>query len=86
MLRGYLPDLHAFDYIATAPWPRCYTASDQQDWILSVELLESWLETHVGHHWSDWAYNNASWGLQPGHCSLAFRRAPDRTLFLLCWG
>jgi hypothetical protein len=78
----YLPDLHAFEHIACAPWPGC---ESQIDWIDSVLILESWLEQYVGAHYSHWAYHNMGWGLKAGYCSLAFKRAPDRTLFLLRW-
>jgi hypothetical protein len=78
----YLPDLHAFEYVASAPWPGC---EEQIDWIDSIIILESWLEQYVGSHYSHWAYHNMGWGLKPGYCSLAFKRAPDRTLFLLRW-
>ena len=80
----YLPDLHAFDYVACAPWPGC-DQDHQIDWIDSILILEEWLQQYVGAHYSHWAYHNAGWGLKPGYCSLAFRRAPDRTLFLLRW-
>jgi len=81
----YLPDLHPFEHIASAPWP-CLSSERQIDWIDSIGILEDWLSQHVGAHWSHWAYHNAGWGLRPGYCCLAFRRAPDRTLFLLRWG
>jgi len=79
----YLPDLHPFEHIACAPWPG---VGDQIDWIDSVNILEDWLLQYVGSHYSHWAYHNMGWGIKPGYCSLAFRRAPDRTLFLLRWG
>jgi hypothetical protein len=80
----YLPDIHPFRHIASAPWPG--TDLDLQiDWVDSIIILEEWLLQHVGHHYSNWAYHNAGWGLKPGYCSLAFRRAPDCTLFLLRW-
>jgi hypothetical protein len=79
----YLPDLHPFEHIACAPWP---SIGDQIDWIDSINILEDWLQSYVGAHYSHWAYHNMGWGLKPGYCSLAFKRAPDRTLFLLRWG
>lgn len=81
----YLPDIHPFEHIACAPWP-CLDQDHQIDWIDSILILEDWLDTHVGSHYSHWAYHNAGWGLKPGYCSLAFKRAPDRTMFLLRWG
>jgi hypothetical protein len=82
----YLPDLHPFEHVASAPWPAISESDQQIDWITSIDILESWLTHYVGGHYSDWAYHNLGWGLKPGYCSLAFRRAPDRTLFLLRWG
>ena len=85
MRTRYLPDLHPFEHIASAPWPLSQDQAQQLDWVNSVTILEAWLTQYVGAHYSHWAYHNAGWGLQPGYCSIAFRRAPDCTLFLLRW-
>jgi hypothetical protein len=72
-----------FPYRAVVPWP-IDARLEQTDWILSVDLLEEWLKTHVGSHYSHWVYacleEQNYW-----QACVAFKRAPDRTLFLLRW-
>ena len=75
-------DLHPeLPYRAVAPWP-LVEVNGNLDWISSVDIVESWLITHVGHHWTHWTWT--MWTLhQPNLCSVSFAREPDSTLFLL---
>jgi hypothetical protein len=72
-----------FPYRAVVPWP-IDVRLEQTDWILSVDLLEAWLRDHVGSHWSDWVYAALEERTYWQAC-VAFRRAPDCTMFLLRW-
>ncbi len=77
----YLPEYHAFEYIARAPWPR---PQIQTDWVDAVATLEYWLEQYVGEHYVRWA-----WATERDHNSweacVAFKWDKHRTLFLLTW-
>lgn len=79
----YLPELHDFEYLATAPWPHIHH-NWQLDWVDSVEHLEHWLNRYVGPHWAAWAYaqqqNQEYW-----QACIAFKWAKHKTLFLLTW-
>ena len=55
----YLPDIHAFEHIATAHWPIIIN-DGQWDWIQSVDVMEAWLNRYIGSHYSDWAYHNGT--------------------------
>jgi len=72
-----------FPYRAVVPWP-IDVRQHQQDWILSVDLLESWLKQYVGDHYSHWVYASLE---EQAYCQacVAFTRAQDCTLFLLRW-
>jgi hypothetical protein len=72
-----------FPYRAVVPWPIDIRV-EQTDWILSVDILEAWLRDHVGSHWSDWVYAALEQQTYWQAC-VAFRRAPDCTMFLLRW-
>jgi hypothetical protein len=75
-----LVDRHAFVYTATIPWP---TASlPQLDWIQGVDLVQSWLERHVGSHHASWAWNDSG---EYYHLGVAFKWDKDRCLFVLTW-
>lgn len=80
-----LHDWHCdLPYSVVAPWP-IVLRNGQADWVDTVLLVETWLESHVGSHWSSWAWNTL--GLHQHHlCGVAFARERDSTLFLLRWG
>ncbi len=80
----YLPELHDFEYIATAPWPVVHNPYQQLDWIAAVDLMESWLNRYCGSHYSEWAYH-AGTTVDYWQACIAFRRERNRTLFLLKW-
>ena len=74
-----------FPHVATAPWPKIIRPTNYQiDWIDCVETLESWLEKSVGPHWESWAYATTQ-EQEYWQACIAFKRAPDCTLFLLRW-
>jgi hypothetical protein len=75
-----LVDRHAFVYTATVPWPAGIVP--QLDWIQGVELVESWLQTHVGKHYVTWAWNDSKSSYQLG---VAFKWDQDRSIFVLTW-
>ncbi len=79
----YLPELHSFQYRAWAPWPR--TDQSQQDWVRSLEVVDDWLNQHVGPHHSHWAWDRVDLAVQGNYLGVAFRWDRDRTLFLLRW-
>jgi len=81
---NYLPDLHNFEYIATAAWPVILTDDQQLDWVSSVDCMELWLITHIGSHWSEWAWHNGT-SLNFWQACVAFRKPTYKTLFLLNW-
>lgn len=73
-----------FPHVAVAPWPmdpRVY----QRDWVDSVQLLEDWLESCVGAHYSSWVYATAQ-EQQYWHACVAFAWEKHKSLFLLRWG
>jgi saccharopine dehydrogenase-like NADP-dependent oxidoreductase len=80
----YLPDAHPFEHIATAHWPLVILPNGQWDWISAVDQMEAWLTTHIGHHWSDWAYHSGTSHDYWLAC-IAFRKPTYKTLFLLQW-
>ena len=76
-------------YTAYAPWPRVLRAGiDQQDWIESVDIVESWLESRVGSHYKDWTWT--MWSLHNNvdyrTCGVSFLYEPNVSLFLLQFG
>lgn len=75
-----LRDWHQFEYLASIPWPQHH--EHQESWQWGVDRVESWLVTHVGHHWSRWAWTDSGGSHRIG---VAFRWDQDRTLFLLVW-
>jgi hypothetical protein len=79
----YLPELHDFEHVATAHWP-IVLCDDQLDWVQSVDTMEAWLNRFVGHHYSYWAYHNGT-SMDYWLACIAFKRARDKTLFLLTW-
>lgn len=73
-----------FNHIAVCDWPvdpRHY----QQDWIESVDILESWLEQYIGHHYSDWVYATRT-NQQYWQACVGFSRPQHKSIFLLRWG
>jgi hypothetical protein len=71
-------------YRGVVPWP-LIERNGGYDWISSVSTVEAWLDSHVGHHYSDWTWT--MWTLdQPNSCSVSFAREPDSVLFLLRFG
>jgi hypothetical protein len=80
----YLPELHAFEYIAQASWPTMLNEHDQLDWVSAVECMEVWLNRFCGSHYSEWAYHNGT-SVDYWQACIAFRRERNRTLFLLTW-
>jgi len=81
MLWDRYPEL---PYRAVAPWP-VIELNGQPDWIASVDMVESWLDARVGHHWVHWTWS--MWTLhQYNHCGVSFVCERDTTLFLLRFG
>jgi hypothetical protein len=79
----YLPDAHAFTHIATAHWPTIIV-NDQLDWVTAVDVMETWLTTHIGGHYSHWAYHNGT-SINYWQACIAFKLPKYKTLFLLQW-
>ena len=79
----YLPEHHDFEYIARAPWPHIYT-DYQGDWVNAITTLEIWLNSHIGAHYSHWAYAQQQEQNYWEAC-VAFKQARYKTLFLLQW-
>ena len=77
----YLPEHHAFEYIAAAPWP---IMTAQMDWIEGYSIMESWLEQYVGEHLKRWAWTTTREHTSAEAC-VAFKWDKHRTLFLLTW-
>lgn len=77
----YLPELHNFNYIARAPWPK---PQAQIDWIDQINLLETWLDSRVGPHYARWAWATEQ-DQQTWEACVAFKWAKHKTLFLLTW-
>ena len=80
----YLPDLHPLEHIATAHWPLVFTQYHQLDWISAVDQMESWLNDHIGGHYSHWAYHSGT-NIDYWLACIAFRKPTYKTLFLLQW-
>jgi hypothetical protein len=80
----YLPELHAFEHVAIAPWPTVLNCHDQLDWINAVDCMETWLNRYVGSHYSCWAYHNGT-SIDYWQACVAFKWARHKTLFLLQW-
>lgn len=72
-----------FPYRAVVPWP-IDVREPQTDWILCVDTLELWLREHIGGHYSHWVYASLDQQAYWQAC-VAFRRDPDRIMFLLRW-
>ena len=75
------PEYHSFLYTAVVDWPRL-EPDQQRDWIDSIILIESWLETSIGPHYLAWAWVSST---RAYSCAVAFRWERDKTLFLLRW-
>jgi len=73
--------IREFPYSAVIAWPKIYR-QDTVDWITSISLAETWLETCVGHHYVRWAWAKSSDFHQ---CAVAFNYSQDQGLFLLRW-
>jgi len=82
--RYYLPEYHEFEHIARAHWPLIVTAADQLDWVEAVSVMESWLNSRIGNHYSEWAWHNGT-SIDYWQACVAFKRARSKTLFLLAW-
>jgi hypothetical protein len=70
-----------FEYLARVPWPE--SASEQRDWVWSIQTLETWLTQNVGSRYHFWA-----WYPEPqvrDKACVCFRYDPHRTLFVLAW-
>ena len=80
----YLPELHGFEHIATAHWPLVTLPDGQWDWIAAVDEMELWLNTHIGSHYSHWAYHNGT-SIDYWQACVAFSKPTYKTLFLLQW-
>ena len=81
MLWDRYPEL---PYRAVVPWPRVYTRGNQ-DWVASVDCVQSWLEISVGRHWCEWCW--AGWSLAHSDlCAVSFRWEPSVSMFLLRFG
>ena len=73
-------------YQGHVPWPRIQYR-DHQDWVASVDLVDSWLRTSVGSRWVNWTWGWATFACQDlDQCHVNFRWERDRTLFLLRFG
>jgi hypothetical protein len=81
--RGFLPEYHDFEFIASVPWANVFDLNLQTDWVHTVSILEKWLNNRVGSHWDFWAWHTSETHY---HASVAFRLDTHRTLFLLKWG
>jgi hypothetical protein len=82
----YLPDFPVFpefQHIAVVPWP-VDPRHNQQDWVNAVDTLEVWLESYIGCHYVNWVYHQVDYQEYWQAC-IAFRKDPDRTMFLLKW-
>jgi hypothetical protein len=79
----YLPELHEFEHIAVAHWPKIIV-NDQWDWVTAVDQMEQWLNQYIGCHYSNWAYHNGT-SVDYWQACIAFRLAKHKTLFLLQW-
>ena len=77
MLMRRLTDWHRFAQSATVPWPCA-----DNDWQAGVRQIESWLSDHVGPRLQYWAWSDSG---RPQYIGVAFRREPDRLLFVLTW-
>jgi len=82
MFSNYLPEYHCFTHRAAAPWPRL---AQQVDWVDLVLTVESWLNSQVGPHHQQWAWDSPSWQLPTYYMAVAFREQRHQTLFLLRW-
>jgi len=79
----YLPELHPFEHVATAHWPMIIV-NDQLDWVTAVDVMEAWLNTHIGSHYSHRAYHNGT-SVDYWQACIAFKKPTYKTLFLLQW-
>jgi len=75
-----LSDLNEFQYKALVPWPQI--SYEQQDWVFSVETLESWLAQHIGSRYQYWAWDLSP---RPDRACVSFRYDPHRLMFVLTW-
>jgi hypothetical protein len=80
----YLPEIHPFEHVASAPWPVILNPHQQLDWIQAVDCMEAWLNRYIGSHYSEWAYHNGT-AIDYWTACIAFKRERNKTLFLLTW-
>ena len=80
----YLPEIHPFEHVASAPWPVILNPHKQLDWIAAVDEMELWLNRYIGSHYSEWAYHNGT-SIDYWYACIAFKRERNKTLFLLTW-
>jgi hypothetical protein len=74
-------------YSAVIQWPYIEHSQypGQQDWVMGMESVESWLETRIGHYAVAWIWD--IWTLRESHyCSVLFRDASSVSMFLLRFG
>ena len=77
-------DYPVLPYQAQVPWP-CVLRSGHQDWVTSVDLVETWLVNSIGPRYSLWTWN--MWHLGMGDlCGVSFLKDRDRLIFLLRFG
>jgi hypothetical protein len=70
-------------YTAAVPWP-LILRNGQPDWIESIYIMEDWLSSRVGPHYTAWVWS--MWTLHQSHmCAVSFALERDTTLFLLRW-
>jgi len=70
-----------FPYPAIVSWPKIYS-QETIDWITSITMVETWLETCVGHHLVRWVWLTNS---DFNQCAVTFNYSQDQGLFLLRW-
>jgi len=75
-----LLDKHPFQYCATVPWP--VVNEPQIDWVQGIQVVESWLNNHVGPRLKHWAWHDSQ---QMYHVGVAFKWDQDRLLFVIAW-
>jgi hypothetical protein len=71
-----------FPHVALAPWPLLDVG--QIDWVNSIDVLESWLCSHVGCHRTRWCYHTVH-EQEYWRACVAFKWSQDKTMFLLAW-
>lgn len=67
-------------YVAIGTWP---LPQQQIDWIDQVASMEAWLTQYIGLKGVDWTWAKLANTAHPSKACVSFRRARDKTLFLL---